>query len=114
MSYMQGDIICPLMKGTVTMPAQWCTSSSSGTEESMPIAYPALQVRKHIHVLFINILFSPQSVISASISLLQYISQSIALYLFFIDLTLHRSSIRLKPPLCLQSSYSVRRMDYDV
>jgi hypothetical protein len=81
----------------------------------MATTYPALQVIIHIHVLFINILFSPQSVITASISLLQYISQSIdVLYLFFIDLTLHKSSIRLKPPLCLQSSYSVHRMDYDV
>ncbi|CAD6214847.1 unnamed protein product [Miscanthus lutarioriparius] len=24
---LQGDIICPLMEGTVPMPAQWCTSS---------------------------------------------------------------------------------------
>ena len=47
MSYVQGDIIFPLMKWMLHMAAQWCTSFSSVEQESMATAYPVLQVINH-------------------------------------------------------------------
>ena len=43
MSYVQDDIIFPLMKWMPHMPVQWCTSFSSVTEDSMATTHPVLQ-----------------------------------------------------------------------
>ena len=43
MSYVQDDIIFPLMKWMSHMPVQWCTSFSSVTEDSMATTHPVLQ-----------------------------------------------------------------------
>ena len=94
MSYVQGDIIFPLMKWMLHMAAQWCTSFSSVAQESMATAYPVLQVINHtlVYRWSFSIFFSPQSIIAAFIFLLQYISQPIdVLYLFKRDQRLCRS-----------------------
>jgi len=43
MSYVQDDIIFPLIKWMPHMPVQWCTSFSSVTEDSMATTHPVLQ-----------------------------------------------------------------------
>jgi len=43
MSYVQDDIIFPLMKWMPHMPVQWCTSFSSVTKDSMATTHPVLQ-----------------------------------------------------------------------